>query len=552
MSIELYKYYPLQIKDILEYGVARAPDKEIVYRDFRYSWKKLYERVMRLANALENLGIAKGDVIGVMDFDTHRYLEIYYAIPMVGAILHTINLRLSPEWILYTIKHARDKILVIRDEFLPLLESAKNLLPESIKLFIISSDKEKIPSTSLEPVYEYEKLLDDASPEYEFPFLDENTRATIMYTTGTTGLPKGVSFTHRQIVLHTLAVAVSSVFPGEVNLNSRDVIMPLVPFFHVHSWGMPYVAGFEGMKMVLLGRYELEKSERILDVIRKEKVTYTYSVPTILHAIVNNPKAEEYRDALSRLKITIGGAALPRGLAQKARSLGIKVMAGYGLSETCPVLTLAGYKDHMLEWSRDKKFDMSITTGFPIPFVKLRVVDTEMNDIPKDWSTMGEIVVRAPWLTYEYLNDPEKSRDLWRGGWMHTGDMAKWNEEEYILIGGRTKFVIKSGGEWIPNLLIEDILSTHPAILEIAVIGVPSDKWGERPVALIVPNPKYRDKLPSEEEYKKYLMKYADEGRLAKWWLPDKYIHVNELPKTSVGKIDYMTLWDKYKTMKLP
>ena len=553
MSVDSYKYYPLLIKNILEYGVSRSPNKEIVYKDFRYTWRNMYERINRIADALAELGVGKGDVISVLDFDTNRYLELYYAVPMLGAVLHTINLRLSPEWILYTVKHAEDKVLIVRDEFLPLIESAKALLPKSIKLFIVGSDKGKMPSTSLEPIYEYESLLKNASSEYEFPVMNENTRATIMYTTGTTGLPKGVVFTHRQIVLHALSVATGlSAYPAEVNVNSRDTIMPLVPFFHVHSWGVPYVAGLLGTKIVLLGRYELEKPERILEVIKREKVTFTYSVPTILHVLVSNSKAEEYKDALSMLKIIIGGAALPRGLAEKARSLGIKVIGAYGLSETCPALTLACYKDHMLDWPENKKFDMSIIAGFPFPLVKLRVVDEDMNDVPKDWKTMGEIVVRAPWLTYEYLKDPEKTEELWRGGWMHTGDIAKWNDEGYILIGGRTKFVIKSGGEWIPHLLIEDILSTHPAVSEVAIIGVPSEKWSERPIALIAPNPEYKDKLPSEEEYREYLMKYVNEGKLAKWWLPDKYIHIDEIPKTSVGKIDYSTLWNKYKPMKLP
>ena len=553
MSIEPYKYYPLLIKDILEYGVSRSPNKEIVYKDFRYTWKNMYERVNRLANALTELGVGEGDVIGVLDFDTHRYLELYYGVPMIGAVLHTINLRLSPEWILYTVKHAEDKVLVVRDEFLPLIESAKALLPESIKLFIVGSDKGKMPSTSLEPSYEYDSLLKNASPEYDFPMMNENTRATIMYTTGTTGLPKGVSFTHRQIVLHAFSILAGlSAYPAEVNINSRDILMPLVPFFHVHSWGVPYVAGLLGIKTVLLGRYELENPERIFEVMKREKVTFTYSVPTILHVLVSNPKAEDYKDTLSKLKIIIGGAALPRGLAEKARSLGIKVMGAYGLSETCPALTLACYKDYMLDWPENKKFNISIIAGFPFPLVKLRVVDENMNNVPRDWSTMGEIVVRAPWLTYEYLKDPEKTEGLWRGGWMHTGDIAKWDDEGYILIGGRTKFVIKSGGEWIPHLLIEDILSTHPAVSEVAIVGVPSEKWSERPIALVVPNPEYKDKLPSEEEYRDYLMKYVSEGKLAKWWLPDKYIHINEIPKTSVGKTDYNTLWNKYKSMKLP
>lgn len=547
---EAYKY-PLLIKDLLEYGIQRAPDKEIVYRNvIRYTWKEFYERVKRLANALSELGIEKGDKIGVLDFDTHRYLELYFAVPMMGAILHTINLRLPPEWILHTIKHAEDKILVVRDEFLPMIEKIKGILPQSIKFFIIGSDKGEMPSTTLEPAYEYESLLKEAKPEYEFPELNENTTATLFYTTGTTGLPKGVIFTHRQIVLHTLATVIHlSAFPAEVKVDSTDVLMPMVPFFHVHSWGMPYNASLLGMKLVLLGKYE---PETIFEIMRKEGVTFSHMVPSLLHMMVYNPKAEEYRDVLSKWKVVIGGAALPKGLAKRAKELGIKAMAGYGLSETCPVLTISVYKEHMLDLDEERKIDVAIRTGFPIPLVKLRVVDEQMKDVPKDWKSMGEIIVRSPWCTSEYYKDPEKTSELWRGGWLHTGDMAKWDEEGYIQIGGRTKFVIKSGGEWIPHLLLEDLLSLHPAVSEVAVIGVPSSKWGERPVALLVLKQEYKEKPPTEEEFKEYLSKAVEQGKIAKWWIPDKFVFVETLPKTSVGKIDYMRLWKEYETMKLP
>ena len=542
--------YPLLIKHIIEYGVARQPNKEIVYRDLvRYTWREFYERVKRLAAALQSLGVEKGMKVGVLDLDTHRYLELYFAVPMIGAVLHTINLRLPPEWILYTVKHAEDDVLVVRDDFVPLVEKVKGMLPPSIKHFIIGSDKGEMPSTSLSPAHFYEDLVKEATPLKEFPEFDENTLATLFYTTGTTGLPKGVVFTHRQLVLHTLALQVQlSSFPAEVKLDSTDVLMPMVPFFHVHSWGLPYVASMLGNKVVLLGRYE---PEFIFEVMRKEKVTFSHMVPTLLHMMVSHPKAEEYRDALSRWKVVVGGAALPKGLAQRARQLGVRVMVGYGLSETCPVLTIAVLKDHMVDLSEDEKLDISLRTGYPIPLVKLRVVDDQMNDVPKDWKTMGEIVVRAPWCTMEYYKDPERTRELWRGGWMHTGDVAVWDEEGYILIAGRTKFVIKSGGEWIPPLLLEDILSTHEAVSEAAVIGVPSAKWGERPIALVVLKPEYRGKV-SEEDLRSHLEKAVEQGRIVRWWIPDKFVFVDSLPKTSVGKTDYLKLMEQYKTMQLP
>ncbi len=550
MSSEAY-HYPLLIKHLLEYGVSYAPDREIVYRDiFRYTWRQFYERVKRLAGALMEIGVKPGMKVGVMDLDTHRYLELYFAVPMVGAVLHTINLRLPPEWILYTIKHAEDSVLVVRDDFVPLVEKVKGMLPPTLKHFIITSDRGEMPRTTLEKSYDYEELLKNAEPVKEFPEFDENTIATLFYTTGTTGLPKGVVFTHRQLFLHTLALQLYlSSFPIESRLDSTDVVMPMVPFFHVHSWGLPYVAGLQGQKIVLLGKYE---PDLIFELMRREKVTFSHMVPTLLHMMVYHPKAEEYRDALSRWKVVIGGAALPRGLAKRAMELGIKVTQGYGLSETCPVLTISAFKPHLVGLSEEEKLNIITKTGFPAPLVKLRVVDEEMRDVPRDGKTMGEIVVRAPWTTMEYYKNPEKTAELWRGGWMHTGDVAVWDEDGYVTITGRAKFVIKSGGEWIPPLKLEDILSTHPAVSEVAVIGVPSARWGERPIALIVLKPGYKDKV-SEEDFRKFLEGAVEDGRIVKWWIPDKFIFVESLPKTSVGKTDYLKLIEEYsKKMQLP
>ncbi|RLG51692.1 MAG: fatty acid--CoA ligase [Thermoproteota archaeon] len=542
--------YGLLIKHILEHVLVRAPDKEIVYRDkVRYTYKGFYERVCKLASVLEEIGVKKGSKIGILDWDTHNYLEAYYAIPMMGAIMHTINLRLPPELILYTIRHAGDDFLMVRDEFLPLIERVKDKLV-GVKGFIVASESKQVPETPLEPVYNLEEMMDKASPSYEFPDLPEDTDATIFYTTGTTGMPKGVIFTHRQIVLHTFAIALSlsGFYPSPVTITSRDVLMPLVPFFHVHSWGLPYAATLGGCKMVLLGRYDPGLA---LEMIAKEGVTFSHMVPSILHMIVNHPRVHEYRDALSRWKVVIGGAALPRGLAEQAMRLGIKVMAGYGLSETCPVLTLSVLKDYMAEWPDEKKLDVLIKTGIPAPLVKLRVVDNQMRDVPRDGKHMGEIVVRAPWCTREYYNDPERTEELWAGGWMHTGDVAVWDEEGYIQITGRAKFVIKSGGEWIPPLILENLLSLHPAVSEVAVVGVPSDKWGERPIAIVATKPEYRGKV-TEEELRKHLEKAVEEGKILKWWIPEKFIFVEQIPKTTVGKIDRLKLMEEYKKIKLP
>ncbi|MEM3832201.1 MAG: fatty acid--CoA ligase [Thermoprotei archaeon] len=539
-----YYEYPLLIKKILVQTLYRQPPTEIVYRDIsRYSWMKFYERIQRLANALESIGAKKGSKVAVIDFDTHRYLEAYFAIPMIGAVLHTVNIRLPPEQILYTAVHAEDDIVLVRDEFLPLVEKVASALP-TVKAWIIMSDTGSTPSTSLKPAYYYEDLLNSVSSHYEFPDFDENTEATLFYTSGTTGLPKGVHFTHRQLVLHTLALtSMLSSYPSVVNITSKDVMMPLVPFFHVHSWGLPYTAAMLGNKIVLLGRYDPKIA---LELIKKEKVTFSHMVPTILHMILNHPEIDNYKDYLKNWKVVIGGAALPKTLALKAMQFGIKIMAGYGLSETAPVLTIANPREDMLEWPSEKLIDIVIKTGIPIPLVELRVIDAEGKDVPRDSKTVGEIVVRTPWLTRDYYKDPEKTKELWAGGWLHTGDIAVIDEYGYIKIVDRIKDVVKSGGEWISSLTLEDLIALHPAVSEVAVIGAPHPRWGERPVAIIVAK---KGMQVTEDELKKHLENYVESGRITKWWIPDKFIFVNEIPKTSTGKIDKKILRDQYKTL---
>jgi fatty-acyl-CoA synthase len=542
--MEAYRY-PLIMKKLLVRTLYRKPAAEIVYRDrARYSWLEFYGRIQRLASALEGLGVKKGTKVAVMDFDTHRYLEAYFAIPMMGAVLHTVNIRLPPEQILYTALHAEDEVAIVRDEFVPLIERASELL-KGIRAWIVTSEDGGLPTTSLRPLYHYEDLLRSASPNYEFPDLDEDTQATLFYTSGTTGMPKGVRFTHRQIVLHTLALAASvSAFPGPVNLTSADVMMPLVPFFHVHSWGMPYLAALLGNKLVLLGRYEPRLA---LEYLAKEGVTFSHMVPTILHAILSQPEIEAYREHLRRWKVVVGGAALPRPLAQRAMELGIKIMAGYGLSETAPVLTIATPREEQLGLQEKALLDTVVKTGLPIPLVELRVLDAEGKEVPRDGRTMGEIVVRAPWTTPDYYKDPEKTKELWAGGWLHTGDIAVVDELGYITIVDRAKDVVKSGGEFISSLLLEELLLTHPSVSEAAVIGVPHPRWGERPLAVVVPKQGAR---LNEAELRAHLEAFAAKGKIAKWWIPDAFAFEAGLPKTSTGKIDKKALRERYGELK--
>ncbi|MEW6137712.1 MAG: fatty acid--CoA ligase [Thermodesulfobacteriota bacterium] len=525
--------YPLLIKQLLHTPLLYAADKEIVYRDkLRFTYKELYKRINRLASALTSLGVGAGDTVAVMDWDSHRYLECFFAIPGLGAIMHTVNIRLSPDQILYTMNHAEDDVVLVHEEFLPVLESIAPRL-ETAKTFILLKDGDETPTTSLPLAGEYEDLLSTASDSFDFPELDEDTQATTFYTTGTTGDPKGVYYSHRQLVLHTLGAAVgTSGFTSPARFQSADVYMPITPMFHVHAWGIPYLATMLGTKQVYPGRYE---PAMLLQLLIKEKVTFSHCVPTILHMLLTSPAVKDVD--LSGWKIVIGGAALSKGLAKLASDRGIEIFAGYGMSETCPILTLANLKSDMMNWDAEKLLDYKVLTGLPIPLVDLKVADiSDGKEVPFDNKTPGEIVVRSPWLTQGYFKTPDKSEELWAGGWLHTGDIAVRTEDGYVRITDRLKDVIKTGGEWISSLQLESLISQHPDVSEVAVIGVPDEKWGERPLAMVVP--KDPRAMGLEDGLRSFLQKFVDEGAISKWGIPDRFIVVAEIPKTSVGKTD--------------
>ena len=431
---------PLIVKRLLEAGLRRAPEQEIVYADKRrLSYRELGTRVNRLASGLASLGVAAGDTVAVMDWDTHRYLECFFAVPMMGAVLHTINVRLSPEQILYTINHARDDVILVNAEFLPVLEQIWGRV-DTGKRLVLLDDAGAHPATTLEFVAEYERLLDASRPVFEFPEFDENIRATTFYTTGTTGLPKGVYFSHRQLVLHTLAVRDALAGNGQGRFNAGDVYMPITPMFHVHAWGLPYVATMLGAKQVYPGRYV---SDKLLDLLQREHVTFSHCVPTILQMVLDGARTRGID--LWDWTVIIGGAALTGALARQAVDQGVDIFGGYGMSETGPVLALAQLEPHMLAWETDRQIEIRCKTGRPIAMVDLRIVDEEMNDVPHDGRSSGELVVRAPWLTQGYLHDPLNSENLWRGGWLHTGDIAVIDERGYVKITDRLKDVIKIG-----------------------------------------------------------------------------------------------------------
>ena len=537
---ESYKY-PLIIKKLLNTPLIYSPDREIVYDDKnRYTYQTLSERIHRLANGLNGLHVNPGDVVAVFDYDSHRYLECFFAVPMMGAVLQTINWRLSAEQILYTLNHAEAKAVIIHAEFLPILENIRNQLEFVQKIVVIDEDSDQARSNQTRDA-EYEQLLEAASTVYAFPDLDENTKATTFYTTGTTGNPKGVHFSHRQLVLHTLGVAVfSGCYHTFGRFRSNDVYMPLTPMFHVHAWGFPYVATLLGAKQVYPGRYEPEK---LLKLIEREGVTYSHCVPTILQMLLNCSIIDQVD--LSNWKVTIGGARLPKGLAQAAKNYGIEINAGYGMSETCPVISTATPKEHMLGWAEDKLLDVAIKTGRPLPLVELEVFDEQDRALPHDGKSSGEVVMRAPWLTQSYFKEPDKTKQLWRGGWLHSGDVGYIDKEGYLQITDRIKDVIKSGGEWISSLDLENLISQHEAVLESAAIGIPDEKWGERPLLIVTLKAEYRGKVTAKE-LKKFMQKFAEQGKLPKYGVPDLYRIVDQIPKTSVGKLDKKELRKLY------
>ncbi len=534
--------YPLLIKHLLHSPLVRSPDKEIVYRDLRrHTYRTFRDRVGRLASGLNQIGVKSGDVVAVMDWDSHRYHECYFAIPMMGAVMQTVNLALPPEQLLYTLNDAGAGTVLINSDFLPLVEKLGDKL-ETVRKFVLLSDRAEVPPTRLPVASEYEALLAAGSPFFHFPDFDENTRASTFHTTGTTGRPKGVYFSHRQLVLHTLSALVAyGLAPIQGRFHRDDVYMPMTPMFHVHAWGCPYTATASGVKQVYPGRYT---PEIFLRLIKTEGVTFTHCVPTILQMLLTAPGSRDVD--LSKLKMVVGGSALPRSLARAALERGIDVFAGYGLSEACPFLTSALVGTEQLTGDIENDVVHRTKSGLPGPLVELRIVDADMADVPHDGKATGEIVVRAPWLTMGYLNNAEASEQLWAGGYLHTGDIGMIDGGGYVHVTDRLKDVVKSGGEWISSIELEDILLEMEGVSKAAVIAVKDEKWGERPLALIVLLPEFAGKIGTDE-LRAHVTSYVQKGLISRFAVPERIKFVDTLPLTSIGKIDKKALRETYK-----
>ncbi|AIO39144.1 AMP-binding enzyme family protein [Burkholderia cenocepacia] len=534
--------YPLLIKQLLHAPLATRPEQEIVFGDrVRHDYWTFRHRIGQLASGLAALGVGTGDVVAMMDWDSHRYLECYHAIPMMGAVLMTANVRLSPDQLLYTLNHSNARVVLVHRDFLPLLAGMRDRLT-AVTDFVLIADGDDIdlPDGFAD---EYERLVAGGSPDFSFPDFDEQTRATTFYTTGTTGLPKAVAFTHRQLVLHTLAgMAALSSARDRGRVHRDDVYMPITPMFHVHAWGMPYIATALGLKQVYPGRYS---PEGLLALIAREAVTYSHCVPTLLAMILDSPAAAA--TDLSSWKVIVGGSPLPEGLARAALARGIEVYTGYGMSETCPLMTIAQI-DPPRAAADGPADDIARRTkaGLPLPLVDLRIVDAQFRDVPHDGRSAGEVVVRMPWATQGYLGDAQASAALWAGGYLHTNDIGVIDSEGWLQITDRIKDVIKTGGEWVSSLELEDILSRHPAVREAAVIGVKDARWGERPLALVVLVDEHVGRV-EPAELQAHVKQVADRGLISRYAVPERLMIVDSIEKTSVGKINKRALRERYQ-----
>ncbi|WP_332673672.1 fatty acid--CoA ligase [Aromatoleum sp.] len=532
--------YPLLVKQLLLNSVALHPDQQITYRgEQRFTYREFRQRIGKLASALASLGVRHGSTVAVMDWDSHRYLESYFAIPMMGATMFTVNVRLSPQQIAYTLNDAEAEVVLVHADFVPVLEQLKPEL-KTVRRIVVMADGQAVPASTLSFDGEYEALVGEASADFEFQDFDENTKAATFYTTGTTGDPKGVFYSHRQIVLHALstAMALSAQRDGQ-RLHREDVYMPITPMFHVLAWGVPYIAVLLGLKTVLPGRYV---PDLLLKLKRDEKVTFSHCVPTILQMLLQSPVGADMD--LSDWKVIIGGSALSPVLCRAAVERGIDVFAGYGMSETGPVVALAQLSSADATDDLDEEVRLRCMTGRPVPMVDFRVVDADMNDVTRDGTSQGEIVLRAPFLTQGYFKKPEASEELWEGGYLHTQDVAVVRPDGFVQIVDRIKDVIKTGGEWVSSIEVESLIAEVPGVQESAVVGVRDEKWGERPKAFVVCKPGASVEV---EAIRGRLMAQVESNRISKYAVPDAshVVFVDEIPKTSVGKINKKVLRER-------
>ena len=526
-------HFPLTLGHLLERARAYFPTTEIVSRGpdghiHRHTWGKVYQRTAQLAHALARLGVKPGDRVGTLAWNHHRHLEAYFAAPMMGAIVHTLNLRLHPTEIGYIARHAEDTIVLVDRSLLPLFEQFRQNVP-SIRHVVVMPDSGPTPEGALD----YEALLAPEATEYDWPKLDENAAAQICYTSGTTGNPKGVVYSHRSSVLHAMAACMAD----SLAMSMNDTVLPVVPMFHANAWGLPHACAAVGAKMVFPGP-KLDP-ESLLDLMAAERVTCAGGVPTIWLGILALLDANPKKWDLSSLRqMVVGGSAAPASMMEGfEKRHGLLVTHAWGMTETNPLGSIARVKHSMAARPYDERLAARATQGMAVPFVETRHVDDAGKVLPWDGEMMGELEVRGPWVAASYFGD--EGKDRWsKDGWFKTGDVVTIDAEGYLRICDRSKDVIKSGGEWISSVALENALMAHPSVLEAAVFAGRDPKWAERPIAAIVLK---KGMQANEEDLRAHL-----EGKFAKFWLPDAYVFLEQIPRTSTGKFLKTKLRESY------
>lgn len=537
----LMQGWPLLVSKLIEHADNFHGKSEIVTLTVeggvhRYTWSDCHTRSKKLAQALTRLGVDDGDIIGTLAWNTYRHVELWYGISGMGAVAHTINPRLFKDQLIYIANHAEDKILFLDTSFVPIIEAVADELP-NIEAYVIMTDEEHMPKTSLKNVYCYETLLEAEDGDFAWPQLDENQASGLCYTSGTTGNPKGVLYSHRSNFLHTLV----SLAADALGSTAKDVFFPVVPMFHANAWGVPYCAAAVGCKLALAGPHF--DGETLQKFIEDEGVTLTAAVPTVWLALLGYLQSSGKRvDSLNR--VVIGGSAAPRSMIQTFEDdYDVEVCHAWGMTETSPLGSVGSMTGETQTWPREQQLDVKCKQGRPVVGIEMEILDDDGNPLPHDGKAFGHLVVRGPWVVSEYMK-AEGGNILDENGWFDTGDVSTLDELGFMQITDRSKDVIKSGGEWISSIELENAAVGHPDVAEAGVIGIFHPKWNERPLLILVLN---EGATLDKESMISWL-----EKSVAKWWLPDDIITVDELPHTATGKILKMELREMYKDYKLP